>query len=84
MSHCICGHPEEAHLFGGRYGRGLLCARDEALTDESSGAAVAGARRSIRLDSRQPSSTEVSMRLIGLAVVPAVAFKLVPPGVEAS
>ena len=40
-------------------------ARDRALLMRRR----AGARRGVRLDSRQPSSTEVPMRLIGLVVV---------------
>src|SRR5207245_131829 len=38
----------------------------------------AGARRGVRLDSRQPSSSGVRMRLIRLAVVLALSFALAP------
>src|SRR5882672_9687926 len=38
----------------------------------------AGASRGVRLDSRQSSSTEVPMRLIGLAVILAVSLTLAP------
>ena len=46
-------------------------------------AGAPGARRVVRLDSRQPSSTEVPMRLIGLAVVLAVGLTLAPLGTAA-
>src|SRR5882672_3361155 len=44
----------------------------------------AGASRGVRLDSRQPSSTEVPMRLIGLAVILAVSLTLAPLGTAAA
>jgi hypothetical protein len=43
----------------------------------------AGAHRDLRLDSRQPSSTEVLMRLIGLAVVLAHSLFVAPLVAEA-
>ena len=42
---------------------------------------AAGARRDLRLDSRQPSSTGVPMRLIGLAVI--LALPILPFAAEA-
>src|SRR6267142_4547821 len=43
----------------------------------------AGARHGVRLDSRQSSSTEVPMRLIGLAVVLVIGLTLTPLAGEA-
>src|SRR5438132_10549423 len=43
----------------------------------------AGARRGVRLDSRQPSSTEVPMRRIGIVVVLILSLALTPLAAEA-
>src|SRR5262245_19646949 len=48
---------------------------DQLLARQQSSA---GARRSVRLDSRQPSPTEVPMRRIGLTVVLVLSFTVVP------
>jgi hypothetical protein len=40
MSHCVCGHPEEAHLFGGRCRvPGCVCERFWPIPEISDGGA---------------------------------------------
>jgi hypothetical protein len=64
-------HDRCGELDGGVYGDRVL---DGVLVRRG-----AGARCDLRLDSRQPSSTGVSMRLIGLAVV--LTLSMIPPRV---
>jgi len=54
MSQCVCGHPEEAHLFGGRCRvPECMCDRFWPIPEISDGALVSSARSSPLADDRR-------------------------------